>query len=77
MKNKASGNKAATATAAPKKPRLKIADRINTLELGFAAFLFVTGVYDFFYGKYYFYVYLILQAITFTIVGFGYVGTIV
>ncbi|KAL9672104.1 hypothetical protein QQ045_028352 [Rhodiola kirilowii] len=81
MKNKASNKGSA---AAQRKPRLKIAerynkmaDRINTLELGFAAFLFSTGVYDFIYGKYYFYVYLILQSITFTIVGFGYVGTIV
>ncbi|CAM8961364.1 unnamed protein product [Rhodiola kirilowii] len=76
MKNNKATNKL-SAVAAPNRPRLRISDRINTLELGFAAFLFVTGIYDLIYGKYYFYVYLLLQSFTFTIVGFGYVGTIV
>lgn len=52
-------------------------NRINTMELGFSAFLFFCACYDFLYGKYYFYVYLFLQTITYFIVGIGYVGTIV
>lgn len=69
-------NKANTKSAA-KRPRFKIGDRINTMELGFSAFLFFCACYDFLYGKYYFYVYLFLQTITYFIVGIGYVGTIV
>ncbi|KAL8481996.1 hypothetical protein ACS0TY_028227 [Phlomoides rotata] len=54
-----------------------LGDRINLHELGFAVFLFVCGLYDFLYGKSNYFIYLFLQSITFTIVGFGYVGTIV
>ncbi|MED6163519.1 Glucomannan 4-beta-mannosyltransferase 2 [Stylosanthes scabra] len=73
-KNKANNN----ATKAPvKKPRSKFIERLNTLELGFAAFLFICGCYDFVHGKNNYFVYLFLQTITFSIVGFGYVGTIV
>ncbi|RVW54477.1 Glucomannan 4-beta-mannosyltransferase 2 [Vitis vinifera] len=61
-------NKANTKAAA-KRPRFKIGDRINTMELGFSAFLFFCACYDFLYGKYYFYVYLFLQTITYFIVG--------
>ncbi|KAF8009515.1 hypothetical protein BT93_J0500 [Corymbia citriodora subsp. variegata] len=62
-----------------KKPRFtfKIGDRLHLLELGFAVFLFVTGCYDFLYGKNNYFVYLWLQTITFFIAGFGYIGTIV
>ncbi|KAI4382283.1 hypothetical protein MLD38_008264 [Melastoma candidum] len=60
-----------------RRPKFKIGDRIHLLELGFAAFLFTSGVYDLFYGKNHYYVYLFLQTITFTITGFGYIGTIV
>lgn len=62
-----------------KKPRFtfKIGDRLHLLELGFAVFLFVTGCYDFLYGKNNYFVYLWLQMITFFIAGFGYIGTIV
>lgn len=62
---------------APKRPRFKIGDRIHLLELGFAAFLFFCGCYDFMYGKHNYFIYLFLQTISFTITGFGYVGTIV
>ncbi|KAL1345546.1 hypothetical protein AAHE18_08G125300 [Arachis hypogaea] len=73
-KNKANNN----AIKAPvKKPRSKFFERLNTLELGFAAFLFFCGCYDFVHGKNNYFVYLFLQTITFSIVGFGYVGTIV
>lgn len=52
-------------------------DRILPQELGFAAFLFFCGLYDILYGKRQYFVYVFLQVITFTIAGFGYVGTIV
>ncbi|WVZ02032.1 hypothetical protein V8G54_022838 [Vigna mungo] len=65
------------ATKAPKKTRSKFVERLNLLELGFAAFLFVCGCYDFVHGKHNYFIYLFLQTITFSIVGFGYVGTIV
>ncbi|KAK4773629.1 hypothetical protein SAY87_028648 [Trapa incisa] len=60
-----------------KRPRFKIGDRIHVLELCFAVFLFICGCYDLLYGKHYYYIYLFLQTITFTITGFGYIGTIV
>ncbi|KAI4294920.1 hypothetical protein MLD38_040792 [Melastoma candidum] len=53
------------------------ANEIHLLELGFATFLFPSGVYDLFYRMNHYYVYLFLQTITFTITGFGYIGTIV
>jgi len=52
-------------------------DRMNYLELGFGVFLFVCGCYDFMYGRWSYYIYLFLQSLTFFIVGFGYVGTII
>ncbi|XP_059627175.1 glucomannan 4-beta-mannosyltransferase 2-like [Cornus florida] len=70
VKNKANSK-------APKKLRFKIGDRIQLLELGFGAFLFFCGCYDFLYGKNNYFIYLFLQTITFTIMGFGYIGTIV
>ncbi|KAJ1408409.1 Nucleotide-diphospho-sugar transferase [Sesbania bispinosa] len=69
--------KATTVKAAPKKARSKFVERLNMLELGFAAFLFICGCYDFVHGKHNYFIYLFLQTITFSIVGFGYVGTIV
>ncbi|KAL8057771.1 hypothetical protein ABFX02_04G205100 [Erythranthe guttata] len=54
-----------------------LGDRVSVHELGFAAFLFVCGCYDFLYGKNNYFIYLFLQTITFTIAGFGYVGTFV
>ncbi|KAE9600568.1 putative glucomannan 4-beta-mannosyltransferase [Lupinus albus] len=60
-----------------KKFRSKFFERLNLLELGFAGFLFICGCYDYVHGKHNYFVYLFLQTITFLIVGFGYVGTIV
>nr|GEU61760.1 glucomannan 4-beta-mannosyltransferase 2-like [Tanacetum cinerariifolium] len=57
--------------------KFNFGDRIHLTELGFAVFLFFTGCYDFMYGKNNYFVYIFLQTITFLIVGFGYVGTIV
>lgn len=47
------------------------------IELGFALFLFFCGCYDFLYGKNNYFIYMFLQTITFSIMGFGYIGTIV
>nr|AED99880.1 glycosyltransferase [Panax notoginseng] len=60
-----------------KKFRFNIGDRIHITELGFAGFLFFCGCYDYLYGKNNYFVYMFLQTITFSIVGFGYIGTIV
>ncbi|AES88472.1 cellulose synthase-like protein A1 [Medicago truncatula] len=60
-----------------KKTRSKFMERLNFLELGFAVFLFFCGCYDYVHGKHNYFIYLFLQTLTFTIVGFGYVGTIV
>ncbi|KAM3692788.1 hypothetical protein ACJW31_08G115000 [Castanea mollissima] len=72
----ASKNKTNTKSA-PKRLRFKFADRLNTLELGFAAFLFFCGCYDYVHGKHNYFIYLFLQTISFLIAGFGYVGTII
>lgn len=55
----------------------KLGDRILVQELSIGAFLFFCGCYDFLYGKHYYFVYLFLQTITYTITGLGWVGTIV
>ena len=52
-------------------------DRVLMWELGVGMYLLLCGVYDIFFGKNQFYIFLFLQAITFFIVGFGYVGTYV
>ncbi|KAG4961197.1 hypothetical protein JHK87_037830 [Glycine soja] len=64
-------------TKAIRKSRFKFGERLHLLELGFAAFLFLCGCYDYVHGKNNYFLYLFLQTITFSIVGFGYVGTIV
>ncbi|KAJ1401749.1 Nucleotide-diphospho-sugar transferase [Sesbania bispinosa] len=71
------GKNKTNVTKAIKKPRFKFGERLHLLELGFAAFLFFCGCYDFVHGKNNYFVYLFLQTLTFSIVGFGYVGTIV
>lgn len=43
-------------------------------ELGFAVFVLLSGCYGLVYGKDYYFIYLFLQAITLTIVGFGFIG---
>ncbi|XP_044483815.1 glucomannan 4-beta-mannosyltransferase 2 [Mangifera indica] len=77
LKNKAAEAKNKTSTKIIKRPRFKIADRLNMLELGFATFLFFCGCYDYVHGKNRYYIYLFLQTVTFFITGIGYVGTIV
>ncbi|KAG2333518.1 hypothetical protein Bca4012_016883 [Brassica carinata] len=59
-------------------PRIfKLPDRLNTLELGFAAFLFVCGCYDYVHGKNNYFIYLFLQTMSFFISGLGWIGTYV
>nr|GMC80888.1 glucomannan 4-beta-mannosyltransferase 9-like [Ipomoea batatas] len=66
-----------SAAQAIKTPRFKIAERVLVLELCFGAYLLFCGCYDLIFGKQLYYWYIILQAIAFFIIGFGYVGTIV
>nr|GMD12592.1 glucomannan 4-beta-mannosyltransferase 2-like [Ipomoea batatas] len=66
-----------TAKPIARKTKSFFGDRILPHELGFAVFLFFCGCYDFMYGKNQYFIYLFLQTITFTIAGFGYIGTIV
>ncbi|KAK8975507.1 hypothetical protein V6N11_034516 [Hibiscus sabdariffa] len=51
--------------------------RFHSLELTIGVFLFFCGCYDYAFGKNHYFIYLLLQSITFFIVGIGYVGTIV
>lgn len=76
-KNKTGDAAKKTIVKTTKKTRSKFLERLNFLELGFAAFLFLCGCYDYAHGKHNYFIYLFLQTITFTIVGVGYVGTIV
>ncbi|KNA10420.1 hypothetical protein SOVF_144400 [Spinacia oleracea] len=78
QKNKGNAKeKSSSIKAAMKKVRAKVLDRMNFLELIVGVFLFAIGCYDFMYGKWSYYVYFFLQSISFFIVGFGYVGTII
>ncbi|OAY38137.1 glucomannan 4-beta-mannosyltransferase 2 [Manihot esculenta] len=77
LQKNADASKNKTNVKTIKRPRFKFTDRLNTLELGFAAFLFLCGCYDFVHGKNNYFVYLFLQTITFFITGIGYVGTII
>ncbi|KAG9151259.1 hypothetical protein Leryth_002813 [Lithospermum erythrorhizon] len=70
-------NKSKDSKPASKKPRLNLGDRVQVHELAFAAFLFFCGCYDVLYGRRIYFIYIFLQVITFTIAGFGYIGTIV
>ncbi|CAA2962212.1 glucomannan 4-beta-mannosyltransferase 9-like [Olea europaea var. sylvestris] len=66
-----------SAVKAFKRPRFRIGERIHLMELGMGAYLFFVGCYDLAFGKNHYFVYLFAQAVTFFIVGFGYVGTFV
>ncbi|KAF2576179.1 hypothetical protein F2Q70_00005664 [Brassica cretica] len=67
-----------SSTHAKKFPRIfKLPDRLNTSELGFAAFLFVCGCYDYVHGKNNYFIYLFLQTMSFFISGLGWIGTYV
>ncbi|XP_057456022.1 glucomannan 4-beta-mannosyltransferase 2 [Lotus japonicus] len=76
--NKKTGDAAKkTNVKATKKTKSKFLERLNYLELAFAGFLFLCGCYDYVHGKHNYFIYLFLQTLSFTIVGVGYVGTIV
>ncbi|KAK8671564.1 hypothetical protein V6N13_038157 [Hibiscus sabdariffa] len=62
---------------APKKPRIRIGDRLHLLELGVGTYLFFCGCYDMAFGANRYFIFLFLQCIAFFVAGFGYVGTIV
>ncbi|XP_057984072.1 glucomannan 4-beta-mannosyltransferase 1-like isoform X2 [Malania oleifera] len=64
-------------TKAPKKPRSTVGERIYVLELIMGMFLLHCGICDMLFGKDHFFIYLLLQAGAFFVVGFGYVGTFV
>ncbi|CAI9762117.1 unnamed protein product [Fraxinus pennsylvanica] len=66
-----------SAVKAFKRPRFKIGERIHLMELGTGAYLFFCGCYDLAFGKNHYFVYRFVQAVTFFIMGFGYVGTFV
>uniref|UniRef100_A0A803N723 glucomannan 4-beta-mannosyltransferase n=1 Tax=Chenopodium quinoa TaxID=63459 RepID=A0A803N723_CHEQI len=60
-----------------KKPRKRIGEKINMLELMVGAYLFFCGCYDVAFGRNHYFIYLFLQSLAFFIPGFGYVGTFV
>lgn len=51
--------------------------RVHVLELFVGLYLLFCGWYDYSFGRNKFYVYLLLQAMAFFVVGFGYVGVFV
>ncbi|KAL8526117.1 hypothetical protein ACS0TY_015371 [Phlomoides rotata] len=61
----------------PKKPRSQIAERIQVLEILVGMYLLHCAIYNILFGHNHFFVYLLLQAGAFFIVGVGYVGTFV
>lgn len=61
----------------PRRPRIRIGERLHLLELAVGCYLFFCGTYDFAFGKNYVYLFLYIQAMAFYIIGFGYVGTFV
>ncbi|POO01733.1 Nucleotide-diphospho-sugar transferase [Trema orientale] len=60
-----------------KPPRSHIGERIHILELIMGMFMLHCAVYNLQYGKDHLFLYLLLQAGAFFIMGFGYVGTFV
>ncbi|KAI3871510.1 hypothetical protein MKW98_011565 [Papaver atlanticum] len=64
--------------AVGKKSRFtRIRERLFVLELAVGTYLFICACYDMVYGKNRLFIYLYAQAVTFFIMGFGYVGTII
>ncbi|XP_054797306.1 probable glucomannan 4-beta-mannosyltransferase 9 [Prosopis cineraria] len=62
---------------APRKPYASFGERINLLELGIGAYLFICGCYDLAFGKNRYFIYLFLQSLAFFIAGVGYIGVFV
>ncbi|KAI3724079.1 hypothetical protein L2E82_35844 [Cichorium intybus] len=68
-------SKAKPATRQNARLGFKLSERVLVLELCMGIILFISGCYDLAFGKYSYYIYLYLQAISFIIMGLGYVGT--
>ncbi|XP_051130616.1 glucomannan 4-beta-mannosyltransferase 1-like isoform X1 [Andrographis paniculata] len=64
-------------TKAPKRPRSRIGERVQILELLVGLYLLHCAIYNILFGQNHFFIYLLLQAGAFFIVGLGYVGTFV
>ncbi|KAF7820232.1 glucomannan 4-beta-mannosyltransferase 9-like [Senna tora] len=62
---------------APRKPRVRIGERIHLLELGVGAYLFICGCYDLTFGKNQYFIYLFPQSLAFFVAGVGYIGVFV
>ncbi|KAL3355564.1 hypothetical protein AABB24_019570 [Solanum stoloniferum] len=60
-----------------KKLQFRVGERLHVLELFVGLYLLFCGWYDYSFGRNRFYVYLLLQAMAFFVVGFGYVGVFV
>ncbi|XP_022982903.1 glucomannan 4-beta-mannosyltransferase 9-like [Cucurbita maxima] len=69
--------KAKTASKPTRTLGFRIGDRIHLTELGIGAYLFFCGCYNMLYGENNFFIFILVQSISFFIVGVGYVGTIV
>ncbi|KAL0426425.1 UNVERIFIED_CONTAM: Glucomannan 4-beta-mannosyltransferase 1 [Sesamum latifolium] len=62
---------------ASKRPRSRIRERIHILELIVGMYLLHCAIYNMLFGHNHFFIYLLLQAGAFFIIGVGYVGTFV
>ncbi|OWM82434.1 hypothetical protein CDL15_Pgr002008 [Punica granatum] len=62
---------------AAKKPRFRLGERIHVQELMMGTFMFYCAIHDLLFGKDHFFIYLLLQAGAFFVMGFGYIGTFV
>ncbi|KAL6519372.1 hypothetical protein OROGR_018692 [Orobanche gracilis] len=62
---------------ASKRPRSRIRERIHILELLVGMYLLHCAIYNMLFGHNHFFIYLLLQAGAFFIIGVGYIGTFV
>ncbi|GFP90776.1 mannan synthase 1 [Phtheirospermum japonicum] len=62
---------------ASKRPRSRIRERIHVLELLVGMYLLHCAIYNMLFGQNHFFIYLLLQAGAFFIIGLGYIGTFV
>ncbi|XP_031395680.1 glucomannan 4-beta-mannosyltransferase 1-like isoform X3 [Punica granatum] len=62
---------------AAKKPRFRLGERIHVQELMMGTFMLYCAIHDLLFGKDHFFIYLLLQAGAFFVMGFGYIGTFV
>ncbi|CAA0829721.1 Glucomannan 4-beta-mannosyltransferase 9 [Striga hermonthica] len=62
---------------ASKRPRSRIRERIHILEILVGMYLLHCAIYNMLFGYNHFFIYLLLQAVAFFIIGVGYIGTFV